>query len=268
MKIGSKILLTVTALLLMFSACSEAALAEGETKIVVGVSAAPHADIMKVAAEILEREGYAIELRIFNDYIMPNVALADGSIDANFFAHASFMIDSIAQMRYDFTWLARVHVEPMAIYSRIARSLGGLPNGATIVLPDDISDRTRALRLLARVGLIKVRERPNLKISDITENPKNLKIIGVSPYLIPGSLSGADAVVMNGNIAIQSGLHPMHDSIAVEVKDDRYANVLVVRTPDMNKPIIRAIAAAINSPQVRGYIERNLAPLGIRASFF
>ncbi|GHV40933.1 lipoprotein [Synergistales bacterium] len=277
MKIRDKILWVVIAFFLVFPAASEAAVAEaavgdrldeGKIKIVVGVSAVPHAGIMKVAGEILGREGYNVEIKVFNDYVMPNVALADGSIDANFFAHVPYLIDSIAQMRYDLTWLVRVHVEPMAIYSRRVRSLGGLPNGATVVIPDSVSNRTRALRLLARVGLIKVKDKPNLNISDITENPKDLKIIRTSPYLIPGSLSGADAVVMNGNIAIQSGLHPMLDSIAVEVKDDRYANVLVVRVTDMNKPVIRALAAALNSPEVRGYIENNLAPLGIRASFF
>jgi D-methionine transport system substrate-binding protein len=182
--------------------------------------------------------------------------------------HAPHLIDDISQMRYDLTWLVKVHVEPMAIYSNNVKSPRGLPNGAIVAVPDSISDKTRALRLLARVGLIKVRNKPNLFMRDITENPKGLKIVGVSPYMLSASLRTTDAVVMNASIAFANGLHPMNDSIAVEVKDDIYAHVLAVRTADRDRPVIRALADALNSPEVRGYIEINLVPIGIRAAFF
>ncbi|MDR3231401.1 MAG: methionine ABC transporter substrate-binding protein [Synergistaceae bacterium] len=264
MKIRGRILGAAMALVLVLSAASYAA--DGK-KIVVGVSPVPHAGIMKVAGALLEKEGYTVEIQEFFDYVLPNIALGDGSLDANFVQHVPYLNDQILAMNYAFTWLARVHVERMGLYSRNAVSVAQLPHGAVVALPAAPSDWTRALRLLDEAGLIKVRNRPHLALTDITENPRNLMIVALNAQQLPSTLRETAAAVINANVAIQAGMNPLRNALFLEEASSSYANVLVVRKADADRPALRALAGALNSPEVRSYIETQLSSLGIVPAF-
>jgi D-methionine transport system substrate-binding protein len=264
MKIRGPVLGIVMVLLLAFPVASYSA---SGNRIVVGASPTPHAGILKVAGALLKKEGYTLEIREFYDYVLPNIALGDGSLDANFFQNIPYLDDQNFIMHYNYTWLAKVHVEPMGLYSRNAVSVTQLPNGAIVAVPSAPTEWTRALRLLEEVGLIKVRNKPRLALTDITENPKKLMIVGLNAQQLPAVLKDVEAAVINANAAIQSGMNPKKDALATEKASTSYVNVLVVRKADADRPALRALANALNSPEVKDYIETQLSIFGIMPAF-
>jgi D-methionine transport system substrate-binding protein len=259
------IILSITLVsLLIFPSVS---LSYDENRIIVGVSPIPHAGIMKVAGELLSKEGYTVEIMEFYDYVMPNLALSDGSIDANFSQHIAYLDDQIAGMRYRLTWLAKVHIEPMGLYSTKDKSVKEIANGTIVAVPSAPTEFTRALRLLEGAGIIKVNNKIMLTRSDIIDNPKNLRFLELSSQQIPGYLDKVEAAVINANVALEAGLIPSKNALALDEGAVPYSNVLVVRKGDENRPALRALAAALNSPEVRKYIATQLVPMGIIPAF-
>lgn len=230
-----------------------------EITLKVGATPVPHAEILEQVKPILAKEGINLEIVEFTDYVLPNKALAEGQIDANYFQHVPYLESFSKENKLDLTFTVKVHVEPMGIYSKKVKNLADLPNGAKIAIPNDVTNGGRALLLLQKLGVLKLKDGVGLEptVQDITENPKNIVFEEVEAALIPTALSDPQiaAAVINGNYAIQNGLNPVKDAIALEDGDSPYANVIAVRKGDENKEAIVKLGQALQSPEIKKFIE-------------
>ena len=255
----------VLALLLML-ALPLAAFAENKT-ITIGVTPFPHKDIMLVVKDLLAKEGYDLVIKEFTDYVQPNMALAEGSLDANFFQHIPYLENMNKEKDLKLTWVAKVHVEPLGLYSHKIKALDELKDGDTISVPSDPTNCARALRLLEANGLIKIKEGELVTAKDITKKQKNIKIMEIEAAQLPRTLDDVTAAVINSNFAGEAGLIPSKDAIIMEGKDSPYANIIAVREAEKDSPAIQALAKAANSPEVKAYIVKELEPKGIVPAF-
>lgn len=256
-----KIILAAIALLVLSSSAFAA------EKIVLGVTPFPAKEIADVAKEVLAKQGYELDIKEFTDFVQPNFALEDKSLDANFFQHIPYLENTNKERGYDLVWVAKIHIEPLGLYSKKIKKIDELKNGAQIAIPNDATNCARALRLLEKSGLIKVKAGELVTAKDITENPKNLKIRELDAAQLPRTLQDVDAAVINTNFAGEAGLIPAKDAIVIEGKDSPYANVLVVRGADKDSPAVKALVKASNSKEVKDYINKNLVPKGIVPAF-
>lgn len=227
-----------------------------EKTIVIGVSPEPHKAIVEEAIKpILEEEGYAVEIVEFTDYVLPNKALEEGEIDANYFQHVPFLETTVAESGYKLTYTTKVHIEPMGLYSDKYKTISDLEDGAEIAISNDPSNGTRALRLLEANGLIKLPEGELLTARDITSNPKNLKFTEIDPEQLPRVLSEVGAAVINTNYALEAGINPLEDALIIEGAESPYANIIAVREADKDTEKIKALSKAAASEEVKKYIE-------------
>jgi D-methionine transport system substrate-binding protein len=252
--------------LLLILALPFAAFAENKT-ITIGVTPFPHKDIMLVAKDLLAKEGYDLVIKDFTDYVQPNMALAEKSLDANFFQHVPYLDNMNKEKKLNLTWVAKVHIEPLGLYSNKIKTLDELADGSSISVPSDPTNCARALRLLEAHGLIKIKDGELVTAKDITENPKDLKIMEIEAAQLPRTLDDVAASVINTNFAGEAGLIPSKDAIIMEEKDSPYANVIAVREEDKDSPAILALIKAANSPEVKAFIIKELEPKGIVAAF-
>lgn len=226
--------------------------------IAIGVSPEPHKAIVENAIKpLLEAEGYTVEVVEFSDYVLPNTALAEGELDANYFQHVPFMEATAKEKSYDLSYTAKVHIEPMGVYSEKINDLSAIKEGAEIVIPNDPSNGARALKLLAKNGVIEVPDGDLITAKDITSNPKNIKIIELDPEQLPRVLKDVDAAVINTNYALEGGFNPLNDALVIEDGESPYANIIAVRTEDTEKDKIKALTKAATSEEVKKYIEDN-----------
>lgn len=232
-----------------------------EDKVIkIGVTPKPHEEIVNIAKPLLEKEGYTVEITEFNDYVQPNTAVAEGSLDANFFQHMPYLKEQNESKGFNLVSVGAIHLEPMGLYSHKIKTLDELKNGATIAVPNDPSNEARALKLLAGKGLIKIGDGELVTPKDITENPKNLKFSELEAAAVPRAIDDVDAAVINGNYAIEAKFNPAKDSIIIEDKDSEaakpYANIVVVKDGNQNKEKIKALVKAMTSPEVKEFIEK------------
>lgn len=226
--------------------------------IAIGVSPEPHKAIVENAIKpLLEAEGYTVEVVEFSDYVLPNTALAEGELDANYFQHVPFMEATAKEKSYDLSYTAKVHIEPMGVYSEKINDLSAIKEGAEIVIPNDPSNGARALKLLAKNGVIEVPDGDLITAKDITSNPKNIKITELDPEQLPRVLKDVDAAVINTNYALEGGFNPLNDALVIEDGESPYANIIAVRTEDTEKDKIKALTKAATSEEVKKYIEDN-----------
>ena len=243
------------------AASTETGSLEGTT-LKVGATPAPHAEILEVVKELLAEEGITLEIAQYNDYVQPNNAVEDGSLDANYFQHITYMNDFNDQNGTHLVSAAEVHYEPMSLYAGKVSSLDELPDGALIGVPNDATNEARALLVLQQEGLITLREGAGITatINDIVDNPKNLQFSEMEAAQLPLRLADLDMAVINGNYAIDAGLS-MDDALATESADGEaaqaYVNVLAVKEGRETDPAIQALAAALCSDEVKTYIEEN-----------
>ncbi|WP_172137010.1 MULTISPECIES: MetQ/NlpA family ABC transporter substrate-binding protein [unclassified Adlercreutzia] len=241
------------------AASSGAGAASGDSVITVGASPTPHAEILKVIADNLEQQGYALEIKEYNDYVLPNTALQDGDLDANYFQHITYLNDFNAEKGTDLVSAAEVHFEPLGLYSQKVSSIADLPDGAKVAVPNDTTNEARALLLLEQEGLIKLKEGAGLTATkiDIVENPKNLVIQEVEAAQVPRTLAEVDLAAINGNYALNAGLD-VDSAIAKESSEDEaakaYVNVLAVKAGNENSDKTKALVNALLSPEVAEYI--------------
>ena len=235
--------------------------ASGELeKLVVGASPAPHAEILEAAREVLASKGYDLEIVEYTDYVIPNNALDSGDLDANYFQHKPYLDDFNEQNGTDLVSAGAIHYEPFGIYAGKTASLDALPDGATVLVPNDITNEARALLLLEAQGLLTLKEDAGLEATptDIVDNPKNLEFVELEAALLPRSLPDEDIAVINGNYAIEAGLK-MSDALAVEDSDSlaatTYGNVVAVRAEDAESDKTKALIEALTSPEVKEFIE-------------
>jgi D-methionine transport system substrate-binding protein len=232
-------------------------------KLTIGVTPFPHKGIMLIVKNLLAKEGIALTIVEFNDYVQPNVALAEKSLDANFFQHIPYLDNINAEKKLDLVWVAKVHIEPLGLYSKKIKELNELKKNDIIALPDDPTNEARALRLLEKGGLIQVKPGELVTIRDITRNPRGLNFVAIEASQLPYILQDVRAAVINTNFAFEAELVPPRDALIMEDKNSPYANVVVVRKADVNKPAIKALAKASNSPEVKAYIREELEPKGM-----
>lgn len=251
---------------LLLAFATQAVAADGKT-IVVGVTPFPHKDIMLIAKPLLEKEGYKLDIKEFTDYVQPNVSLADKNLTANFFQHIPYLENMSKERKLPLTWVAKVHIEPLGLYSKKIKALTDLKKGDTIAVPSDPTNGARALRLLEKHGLFKFKDGEFITARDVTENPKGLKLIELEAAQLPRTLVDVAASVINTNFASEAGLVPSRDAIVIEDKDSPYANVIAVREEDKDSPAIKALVKAVNSPEVKEFINKELEPKGILPAF-
>lgn len=228
--------------------------------IKIGVTPKPHKEIVDAAVPLLEKEGYKVEITEFNDYVQPNTAVEEGSLDVNFFQHTPYLNEQVQSRGLHLKSVAAIHLEPMGLYSKKITSLDELKDGSTIAVPNDPSNEARALKLLAANGLIKIKDGELVTPADITENPKNLKFNELEAAAIPRAIDDVDAAIINGNYAIEAGFDVLKDGIIKEDKDSEaakpYANIIVVKEGNENLEKIQALIKALTSDEVRDFINK------------
>jgi len=214
---------------------------------------------LEAAQPLLEKEGIELEIKVFTDYVLLNPALKDKQIDANFFQHIPYLDDYNAKNNANLAWVFKVHNEPMGVYSTKIDSLDKLADGAKIGIPNDATNGGRAINVLEAAGLLKLKEGAGVTATDadIVANPKNLKIQMMDAAMLPRALADLDLCVINSNYALEGNLNPVEDAIFMEPKDSPFANVLVVRYEDKDKESIKKLGQALQSPEVKKYIEDN-----------
>ncbi|MGF2617670.1 ABC transporter substrate-binding protein [Rossellomorea vietnamensis] len=229
-------------------------------EITVGASNIPHAEILEKAKPILEEEGIELNVDTYQDYVLPNEDLDSGDIDANYFQHIPYLESQIADHGFDFVNAGGIHIEPIGVYSKKYDSLEDLPEGATILMSNSVADHGRILTLLEEKGLITIKEgveKTAATLEDIAENPKNFEFdYEYEAALLPQLYESeeGDAVVINSNYAIDSGLKPLEDSIAIEDKESPYVNVIAVNKGDEDNEAIQALVEVLRSEEIQDYI--------------
>ncbi|MGI8384684.1 MetQ/NlpA family ABC transporter substrate-binding protein [Robertmurraya sp. P23] len=258
------------AVALVLAACGtanedESNAGEGEeaaetTELVVGASNVPHAEILEEAKSLLEEKGFELKIETFQDYILPNQALESGDLDANYFQHIPYLESQMAEHGYDFANAGGIHIEPMGVYSKKYKSLDDLPEGAHIIMSSSVADHGRILTMLEKEGLITLKEGVNnveATVEDIAENPKKIHFdTEYEASLLPQIYNNneGDAVLINSNYAIDAGLNPIEDSIAIEDKESPYVNVIAVRKDDENSEAIKALVEVLHSKEIQDFI--------------
>ena len=258
-------------------ALSLTAVAETRT-IVIGATASPHAEVLDLIADDMAALGYPIEVKVFNDYNLPCPAVASGELDANYFAHIPFIngYNSSVSEEEQVVPVIGVHYEPFGIYSNKYESLDELPENATVCIPNDVSNQTRALFLLQDAGLIVLPEdaqpTDELNVTDIVEIKNGLQISDIDAAQLPSTLEDKDIVVINGNFALDAGLSPLNDAIFYEPADgaaaEIYANYVVVRPEDVDAEWVEALRQCLCSEKVYEFMTDNEAYAGGVIPFF
>ena len=222
--------------------------ANAAEKIVVGATPVPHAEILEVVKPILAKDGFTLEIKEFNDYSTPNLATEDGDLDANYFQHLPYLEEFNKNKGTHLVKTVGVHLEPMGVYSKKIKDIKELKDGSTVAIPNDPTNESRALDVLASAGLIKLNDNPLKTPLNITENPKKLKFEEIEAAQVPRTL---DDVA----IAVIANLNPTKDALVLESKDSPYTNYVVVKVGNENSPKIKALDKAVTSPEVKKFIE-------------
>lgn len=234
-------------------------------EIVVAATPEPHATILNSEAvkASLEADGFTIKVVEYTDYVQPNLATEDGSVDANFFQHTPYLEQFNEENGTSLVNVGEVHFEPLGIYPGKAASIDEIADGATIAVPNDTSNEARALLLLEKAGLIKLTEGVGLEatVKDIVENPKNLEIKEIEAVQTAKVLPDVDVAVINGNYALAEGLSASEDGLLVE--DDTsevantYPNIIVVKAGNEETEATKALVKAVTTAEVKAFIEEN-----------
>ena len=223
----------------------------------VGATPVPHAEILNEIKPLLAKDGIDLQIIEFTDYVKPNLSLNDKEIDANFFQHEPYLKKFAADRKLDLVNLVAVHIEPMGVYSKKLKDIKSVPDGAKVAIPNDPTNGGRALNILAKAGLIKLKDGVGISatVGEIVENPKNLKITEAEAAMLPRTLDDVDLAVINSNFAMEAKLNPTKDALFIEPKDSPYANIVAVRKGDENRKEIQALKKALTSPEVKKFIE-------------
>ncbi|MEU6283605.1 MetQ/NlpA family ABC transporter substrate-binding protein [Streptomyces sp. NPDC047028] len=227
--------------------------------LVVAASPTPHADILNfVKKNLAKKAGLDLEVKEFTDYVTPNTATEDGSVDANYFQNQPYLDDFNSKRGTHIVPVVTVHLEPLGLYSHKVKSLDALKSGATVAVPNDTVNEARALKLLADNKLITLKKGAGAEATpqDIDANPRHLTFKEVEAAQTARSLDDVDAAVVNGNYAISAGLKPAKDALVLEsAKNNPYGNFLAVKKGNENDPRVKKLAKLLTSPAVRKFIE-------------
>ncbi|MDN7247245.1 MetQ/NlpA family ABC transporter substrate-binding protein [Planococcus shenhongbingii] len=251
----------LTALVLAGCGGGNGGASEEETSTLkVGASNVPHAIILEQAKPLLEEQGIELDIETYQDYILPNQDLEAGEIDANYFQHIPYLESQKKEFGYDFENAGGIHIEPIGVYSQKYASLEELPEGATILMSNSVADHGRILSMLEAQGLIKLAEgidKTTAEVKDIVENPKNLEFDANYEAALMVQLYEAgegDALLINSNYAIDAGLSPLEDSIALESSESPYVNIIAVNKGDEDSENIKALVETLKSQEIQDFI--------------
>lgn len=230
---------------------------DDDNKIIIGVSPVPHAEITEALKDEFAKEGLDVEVKVFDDYVQPNLALDQGDIDANFFQHIPYLENFAKERGLSLENLGSVHIEPMGLYSDKIKSLDELKDGDEVLIPSDPSNGRRALLLLEKNGLITLKDdtKEDITEKDIDQNTKNLKFTPIEAANIPNVYKDAALAAINTNFALGAGLNPSADALALEDKDSPYANIIAVRKGDETKDKFQKLIKVFQSDACKKFIE-------------
>lgn len=239
-------------LLLLATGCSK-----NEKTLKVAATAVPHMEMLTYIEHDLEQQGIFLEIVVVDDYNIPNRALADGEVDANFFQHAPYLDSQIKMFDYPIMNFAKIHLEPMGIYSKKSKNLSDLKDNAIISLPNDPTNEARALALLHRSGIITMDDPANIHATtlNIASNPKNITFVEMDAAMLPRTLQDVDASIIPTNFALQADLKPMLDALVREDSTSSFANVIAIRKGDENRPELVTLKKAMTSEKMRAHIQ-------------
>ena len=235
----------------------------GDDKVItVGATPTPHADVLENAvAPILEEQGYDLQVTVFEDYVQPNTAVESGELDANYFQHINYLDAFNEENGTSLVNAGYVHYEPFGLYAGKSSDLENIADGAKIAVPNDTTNEARALLLLEEKGIIKLKDGAGITATknDIVENPYNVEIVEAEAAQLPNVKQDVDYAVINSNYAINAGLNPLKDALAIEGSSSAYGNILCVKEGNENLPKILALKAALESKQVADFITEKYA---------
>ena len=222
----------------------------------VAATPVPHAEILEFVKPALAKEGVNLKVKVFTDYIQPNVQVAEKRLDANFFQHQPYLDEFNKAKGTHLVSVAAVHLEPLGAYSSTYKKLDEIKDGSTVVIPNDATNGGRALLLLDKAGLITLKDKTNILSTpkDITANPKKLKFRELEAATIPRVLTQVDLALINTNYALEAKLNPEKDALVIEGSDSPYVNILVARPDDKDSADMQKLVAALHTPEVKAFI--------------
>ena len=225
----------------------------------MAASPVPHAEILKVAGDILAKADITLDVVEYTDYVQPNLVTESGEVDANYFQHGPYLEDFNEKNNTHLVSVAAIHYEPFGLYPGKTKSLNDLADGAKIAVPNDATNEARALQLLAAQGIITLKEDAGLAATknDVVDNPHNIELVEMEAAQLPRTLSDVDFAVINGNYALQADLNAAEDSLITENPDYAkvYVNVVACRSGEENSDKIQALKKALQSDDVKKYVD-------------
>ena len=226
----------------------------------VGANITPHAEILEQAKPILAEKGITLEIVRLEDSITPNTGVIEGSLDANYFQHVPYLDQFNQENGSTLVSVGAIHYEPFGIYAGKTTDLKALPDGAIVAVPNNVTNEARALLLLAQEGIIKLKDDAGITatVEDIVENPKNIQFKELAPEQLVAALPDVDVAVINGNYAIEGGLH-VSQALAVEANDglaaQTYGNIIATSADKADDPAIKTLVEVLQGPEISAYIK-------------
>ncbi len=247
----------VSLAVLSLAACGKKPAASAGDTLTVAATAIPHAEVLEFIKPKLAAEGLKIEVKVFNDYVQPNIQVAEKRMDVSYFETLPYLETFNRDKGTNLVPVIGVHIEPIGAYSRRYKSIAELPQGATVAIPNDASTEDRTLRLLARNNVIGLDVgKAGLSLKDIASNPKGLKFKELEGATLPRTLDQVDLAVINTNYALDAKLDPSKDALLIEDKNSPYVNYLVARPDNKDDPRVQKLAKALTSPEVKAFMEQ------------
>lgn len=222
----------------------------------VAATPVPHAEILEFIKPALQEQGVELDVKVFTDYVQPNVQVAEKRLDANFFQHQPYLDEFNKTKGTSLVSVLGVHIEPFGAYSSKIKHLDDLPMGANVVIPNDATNGGRALLLLQTAGVISLKEGAGITATprDIVDNPKNIKVRELEAATLPRVLNQVDLALINTNYALEAGLNPNQDALVIEGADSPYVNILVTREDNQNAEAVQKLVKALHSDEVKDFI--------------
>ena len=230
--------------------------AQAAETLSVAATAVPHAELLEFVKPMLATEGVELKVRVFTDYVQPNLQVAEKRLDANFFQHQPYLDEFNKSRGTQLVSVAGVHVEPFGAYSHKINDIEDLPEGANVVIPNDATNGGRALLLLAKAGIITLKPEAGITATprDIANNPKRIRVRELEAATLPRVLNQVDLALINTNYALEAGLNPAEDALVIEGSESPYVNILVSREDNKDSPAMQKLAKALHSDAVRDFI--------------
>lgn len=244
--------------LVALAAASVFAGAVSAEKLSVAATPVPHAELLEFVKPKLAEQGVELDVKVFTDYVQPNIQVDQKRLDANFFQHQPYLDEFNDGRGTNLVTVAGVHVEPFGAYSNKIDSLDDLESGDVIAIPNDPTNGGRALLLLQKAGVITLKEDSKITATprDIADNPKDLDFKELEAATLPRILGQVDVAMINTNYALEAGLNPSEDAMVIEGSESPYVNILVARPDNKDSKAVQALAKTLKSDDVREFIKK------------